>query len=64
MAPNAVSVALVDLAEAMRIERLARKTYVGPDFDLEAADKIEAVKHKRSVFNAALNQYVERLVGA
>lgn len=64
MAPNTVSTALVDLAEAMRQESLARLTYVGSNFESEAADKIRDREYKRSVFEAALSKYVERLVRA
>lgn len=56
--------ALVWLAEAMRVEGLARLTYVGDAFEVEAADKVEAVKLARESFEGALKSYVGKLVRA
>lgn len=56
--------ALVWLADAMRVEGLARLTYVGANFETEASDKIKAVELAREAFEGALKSYVERLVRA
>ena len=64
MATDEVTKALVGLTEAMRVAGLARKTYVGVSFELEAADKVREVKCKRFEFDCALERFVQKLIGA
>lgn len=56
--------ALVDLAESMRVEDLARLSYAGKTFALDAEKLINDRKEKRLAFEIALNAYVGKLAMA
>lgn len=64
MATNEVVEALTELAEAMRQEALAKSTYVGDKFEIEAAALIKQRGIKRQIFEEALNSFVDKLVKA
>lgn len=64
MATKQVVKALVDLAEAMRAEGLAKSTYVGDCFEAEASTLIRQRCLKRQIFEEALTAYVDKLVKA
>jgi len=56
--------ALVDLADAMRVEGLARLSYSGSNFEVEARKLIRDREVKREIFEKALSAYVSKLVKA
>lgn len=64
MATDEVVKALVDLADSMRAEGLAKLTYVGDCFEAEASVLIRQRCLKRQIFEEALTSYVDKLVKA
>ena len=64
MATDKVVKALVDLAESMRVEDLARLTYSGTKFEIEASKLIRNREEKRVAFEIELNKFVGKLVRA
>lgn len=59
--PELVGVALQNLAEALRLERIAQKTYQGDAWELDGRDYILKSQDRRQEFERALDEFVEFL---
>lgn len=59
--PELVGVALQNLAEALRLERIAQKTYQGDAWEVDGRDYILKSQDRRQEFERALDEFVEFL---